>query len=373
MNKNISKISYALVLLAAAITIFFSCKKTKADTFSQADEATIEKVKKAIVASGKPASNIITVNQPATDVYFSDANNNRIDLKKLLNGPTPNFTAVCDYQVDTNGDPVDDMIPANFNLNSIGFTFDCSPIQPAVYRISFDWSLAVHHQIQANNTYGSGGSMLRSRFTLKIKNAAGTVIATYSNNYISGGNITDLGDWPSDPNRKSYGVTASIEIPSSIFNNGVTYETTVTLATDCNLTPQITMLHTNTSVSSLNSQPCKRTDKVWINGNTGQGGIATAAGTFVVCTPPAGYAITPKHELQYRRKTSTTTDAWDAQNSTIYPDRKPFYTFSTYGITSPIELDHTTPGSGTWIFRYRNSGSCSPTAPAPWVIEKWTF
>ena len=190
MKTNISKIGKSLILIIFAITFFYSCKKNDikneevATNSTEADKATIDRVKNAIVSNGKSPSTSMIINQPVSDVYFSDANNNRIDLRKLLSGSTP-YTAVCDYQYDPNGDPIDDMFPSDYQLNSIGFFFDCSPIQPNEYRLSFDWSLAVHHLILPENNYGVGGGFLRSRYTLKVKNSAGTVIATYTNNLIS--------------------------------------------------------------------------------------------------------------------------------------------------------------------------------------------
>ncbi len=371
MKRIIAKISITLMLIVTIAGIFHSCKKIGNDSTNnliseQADAATVQRVKNAILSGGKQASTSIVINQPASDVYFSDANNNRIDLRSLIhhnvNGITPDYVPVCDYQVDVNGDPVPSMLPANFNLNSTGFIFDCGTGGPTNYRVTFDWSLAVQHLIQAQNTFGTAGATIRSRFTLKVKNSAGAIIATYTNNFIPTGNITDLGDWTVDPTRRLFGIKASINVPSTIFSSGVTYETTLTLATNCNLTPQLSAVHTTTSVSSLNTQPCKRTDKVWINPGTGPGGVATAAGTFVVCAVPSGYTVTANHDLQFRLR-NTTVDAWDSQTSTIISPSP----FSTY--TGVINLTGTTSGSGTWLIRYRNNNSCTPFAP--WIVEKW--
>lgn len=361
-----------MVAIISMATIFNACKKQdiKSEEASvNADKATIEKVKAAIVANGQLVSVTIPVNEKASDVYFSDAENNRIDMRTLANNVQTNRVSVCDYQYDGNGDPIDDMFPANFNLNSTGFIYDCGS-GTNNYRVSFEWGLAVHHSILEHNNFGAGGSAIRSRYTLKVKNSSGTIIATYTNNYLLSADIHDLGDWTTDPTRTLYQINASINVPTSVFTAGVTYETTLTLATDCNLTPQLSAVHTTTSISSLNSQPCKRTDKVWINPNSGAGGVLTAAGTFVVCTPPPGYTVTPNHQLQYRLKTSgVTVDSWDAQSSTIYPSSTTFYNFGTY--TGVINLPGTPLGSGTWLVRYRNNNSCNPTAP--WIVEKWAL
>ena len=310
------------------------------------------------------------VNQKPDDVYFSDANNQRIDIRSLLNTLQASRTSVCTTQYDGNDDPIDAMFPANFNLNSTGFIFDCvsgggglNPPPPTNYRVSFDWSLAVHHSIVAQNNYGTGGSTIRSRYTLKIKNSSGTVIATYSGNFILAQDIHDLGDWTVDPTRTLYQIKASINVPSSVFNIGVTYETALTLATDCIYTPQLTGIHTTTSVSSLNTQPCLRTDKVWINPGTGPFGEMTALGTFAVCTPPSGYTVTTNHNLEFRLKNNGSSDSWESQSSTPY-SVSPFNTY-----TGIVYLTGTTSGSGTWLVRYRNDNSCSPTAP--WFVEKW--
>jgi hypothetical protein len=171
-----------------------------------------------------------------------------------------------------------------------------------------------------------------------------------------------------DPTRTLYQINASINVPTSIFTNGVTYETTLTLATDCSYTPQLSAVHTTTSVSSLNTQPCKRTDKVWLNPGTGGSGEMTGVGTFAVCSPPYGYTVSTNHELQFRLK-NTSSDSWESQTSTIYPSSTTYYTINTY--TGYVALPGTTSGTGTWLVRYRNENSCSPTAP--WFVEKWVL
>ncbi len=373
MKINISKLAFLIIPLLCIVVLFYSCKKEdiklahltdKPIPSALADAATIERTKQAIISSGQAINVTMPVNQKASDIYFSDAQNNRIDILALAHNAEASRISVCDYQYDPNGDPIEDMFPANFNLNSTGYIYDCGS-GSSNYRVSFEWGLAVHHAILSQNLYGTGGSALRSRFTLKIKNSAGTVIATYTNNYLLSDNIIDLGDWATDPTRTLYKVNATIDVPTIIFSSGVTYETTLTLATDCNLTPQLSGLHTTTSLSSLNTQPCKRTDKVWING-AGPGGCLTAAGTFLVCTPPSGYVVTPDHELQYRLK-NTSVDSWDAQTSgsVIYPSSTSYYSFSTY--IGVINLNYATPGTGTWLIRYRNKNSCSPVAP--FVVE----
>ncbi len=370
-------------MLLLTIISFQACKKQDIKTGEAsknekgsiyADKATVERVKQAILANGQQASTLITVNQPSTDTYFSDGNDKRIDLKNLLrsrmNGRM-DYSEVCDFQYDENYDPIEDMFPTAFNLNSIGFIFDCGPGLPNTYRISLKWGIAVRNLIQAQNNYGPGGNIIRSRYTLKVKNSAGTVIASYTNNYLQAENIQDMGDWETDPVRKLYAISASINVPSSIITNGVTFETTLSLATNCNLTPQVSAVHTTASISSLNAEPCKRTDKVWINPGTGPGGVATAAGTFIVCTVPTGYNVSANHNIQWRLKTSP-LNTWEAQTSSIYPlvvepEDPIFWTFGTY--TGVISLPGTTAGSGTWLIRYKNDNTCTPTAP--WFIEIW--
>lgn len=380
MTTKTIKATAILITTFIIIVTFDACKKKDlnqptTEVTQQSTQALFERAKKAARERNEPISTVMPVNKKPDDVYFSDGNNQRIDISSLLNSLQTNRVSVCSGQYDGNGDPVDDMFPANFNLNSTGFIFDCTSGggSPTNYRVSFDWSLAVHHSILAQNNYGAGGSTLRSRFTLKVKNSGGTVIATYSNNFLLLQDIHDLGDWSVDPTRTLYQIKASINVPSSIFNSGVTYETTLTLATDCSYTPQLSAVHTTTSVSSLNTQPCLRTDKVWTNPGSGPSGEITALGTFVICTPPYGYTVSANHELEYRLKNNGSSDSWESQTSTVLSGYSapgtPSPTFGTY--TGYVYLPGTTSGSGTWLVRYRNSNSCSPSAP--WIVEKWVL
>jgi hypothetical protein len=280
------------------------------------------------------------------------------------------------------------MFPSNFNLASTGFVYDCGVSSQSDYKITFKWTLAVQQLLQESN------GTIRSRFSVNVKNSAGTIIAGYRTSvssapynaapysyaplFIGIADIRDMGDWSVDPTRKLYEVYGSISIPSTIFNSGVTYETTVTLATNCSALPQLSANHTTTSVSSLNTQPCIRTDKVWVTPGTGSGGIANAVGTFNVCSIPSGYTTAGTHELQYRKRNVTTSDSWDAQTSTLgiatvlgaslTPLTPPFI-FSTS--TGVLDLDGMITGSGTWLVRYRNKGTC--TMPGPWLLEVWTL
>jgi len=378
-SKNF-KASAILITALIIMVTFDACKKndvkeTGTPTVQQAGNALFERAKKAIIERNEPISTVMPVNQKSENIYFMDGANNRIDLSALFQNLEASRISVCTTQYDDNFDPIEDMWPANYNLNSVGFIFDCvgGGGSPTNYRVSFDWSLAVHHGIQAQNTYGTGGATLRSRYTLKIKNSGGTIIATYSNNFILANDIHDLGDWSTDPTRTLYQINASINVPTSIFTNGVTYETTVTLATDCSLTPQLTATQTLTSVTSLNTQPCKRTDKVWTNPGSGPAGEITALGTFAICTPPGGYTVSPNHELEFRLKNNGASDSWESQTSTVLSGNSsggtPTATFNTY--TGYVYLPGTTSGSGTWLVRYRNSNSCSPSAP--WIVEKWVM
>ena len=181
------KATAILCIILTTIATFNSCRKNDVNepntNISQqgiGDKATFERAKKATLERNEPITTVMPINQKPDEVYFSDGNNQRIDIRALLNNMGINRISVCDYQYDGNGDPIDDMFPSNFNLNSTGFIFDCASGggSPTNYRVSFDWSLAVHHSIVAQNNYGAGGGTLRSRFTLKIKNSSGTVIAT---------------------------------------------------------------------------------------------------------------------------------------------------------------------------------------------------
>lgn len=368
------KTAAILSVLLIIITTFDACRKKDLNeqtisTSKKADNAAIERAKKAIQAKGELVSVVMPIDQKASDVYFSDGNNKRIDMVELVNQMQASRISVCDYQYDVNGDPIDDMFPSNFDINSIGFIYDCSAGggSPNNYRVTLEWGLAVHHSILAQNNYGPGGGMLRSRYTLKIKNSSGVTIATYSNNYLLFDDIHDLGDWSVDPTRTLYKINASINVPTSVFTNGVTYETTITLATDCSYTPQLTGVYTETSVNSLNTQPCLRTDKVWVNPGTGPNGEMTGLGTFAICTPPFGYTVSANHQIQYRLKNQT-NDSWESQTSTIYPGSSSYITIDTYG-SSIGYLTNMTSGTGTWLVRYRNDNSCSPSAP--WFVEKW--
>ncbi|MEO7121254.1 MAG: hypothetical protein ABIY62_09155 [Ginsengibacter sp.] len=176
-----------------------------------------------------------------------------------------------------------------------------------------------------------------------------------------------IGPYLSDPTRELFNIEATFNMDAITYAAAASFTVSVTLTTDCNKTPQLSALFSMVN-SSLGSAPCIRTDEVYINGNTGTGGVATAAGTYIVCDPASGITVSPYHELQYRKKVGTIT-TWDETSSTIYPSATTFVTFSTY--TGIANLSYTTVSSGTWLIRFRNKASCSPTAP--WVVETYTF
>ncbi|MEO7121255.1 MAG: hypothetical protein ABIY62_09160 [Ginsengibacter sp.] len=204
MKNLLPKLTPTLVLIVLLSALFSACTKVDLKTIPiapnnrgniEADAVTIAKVKEAIAKSGKSPGYIIAENVPATNVHYLDAKDQSIDLKTLFdrNGPD-SYTPVCDYQTDGNGDPIEDMLPENYNLTSFGNSYGCTSGSPSTYNLSFNWFLAIHQLIVASNLYGTGGSLLHSRYTFKVKNSSGTVIATYSNVYIMPDNIHD--DWP---------------------------------------------------------------------------------------------------------------------------------------------------------------------------------
>jgi hypothetical protein len=138
----------------------------------------------------------------------------------------------------------------------------------------------------------------------------------------------------------------------------------------------LTGVFNNTNIN-LNTLPCKRTDKVWVSPGTGQGGAATVAGTFTVCAPPVGYVVTDLHEIEFKKLTSTTSNAWNDQNSGVGQVFMPgntttsFPKFNTYG--GIRILNGTVPGSGKWLIRYRNAPTAGCSPDAPWITEVWTF
>jgi hypothetical protein len=169
MTIKTIKATAILITTLIIITTFDACRKNDLNEPTTAvtpltDNAIFERAKKATRERNEPITTAMPINQKPDDVYFSDGNNQRIDIAALLRNLQASRTSVCDFQYDGNGDPIDDMFPANFNLNSTGFIFDCASGggSPTNYRVSFDWSLAVHHSILAQNNYGSGGSTLRS-------------------------------------------------------------------------------------------------------------------------------------------------------------------------------------------------------------------
>ena len=124
-----SKLVYSLSVFLAVTIIFHACTKDEIKNRDQlsynADASTVERTKQAIIKSGQSITVTVPVNEKASDVYFSDAQNNRIDMLTLAHNAEASRISVCDYQYDPNGDPIEDMFPANFNLNSTGYIYDC--------------------------------------------------------------------------------------------------------------------------------------------------------------------------------------------------------------------------------------------------------
>lgn len=365
-----SKIAVLLAVFVLSIIVFYACnkqdvKQSAANDSTQIDASMFERIKKSILENKQPVLFTVPVHQKADDVYFSDAAGNKIyqdDLRKMLK---TSRTSVCSAQYDDFGDPVVDMFPLDFNLGLEGYgSLPCGATTD--YQMSFTWFLAVHHSIQESNPYGAGGALIKSRFTLKLKNSVGTIIGTYSNIPITADKISNNGDYLFDNTRTLFSVLGTINIPASVAVNLASASITVSLATDCSMTPQLSGMF-NRPMVNLNTLPCYRTDKVWINGGTLPGGVATVAGTFSICSPPAGFMVTNKHEIQYRRRSpAATSDAWDDQRSDLQP---PIF-INTYDMTP---IPGTLHGSGKWIIRYRNvpANDCNPKAP--WLTETWNF
>lgn len=373
MKSLTFRIGLLIAAFVLSIIAFNACKKqdVKKQASSepaQVDAAMFERIKKSILESKQPVSFTVPVNQKADDIYFSDASDNKIykdDLRKMLK---TGRTSVCGAQYDGNGDPVEEMFPLDFQLGLEGFgSLPCGPTTD--YQMSFTWFLAVHHDIRESNAYGAGGALIKSRFTLKLKNASGTVIATYSNIPIPTEKITNNGDYLFDNTRTLFSVLGTISVPANVASNAASGSVTVSLATDCNLTPQLSGTFSKPFVD-LNTLPCYRTDKVWINPNTTGDGKPSVVGTFAVCGPPSGFVSANSHEIQYRQKDNAGSDSWDLQGSPIYPSPTSVLTINTYTGYEPLR--NVVLGK-TWLVRYRNAppSGCNPSAP--WMVEKWNF
>jgi hypothetical protein len=133
--------------------------------------------------------------------------------------------------------------------------------------------------------------------------------------------------------------------------------------------------------------PCDRTEKVWINPNSGPSNCCTAGGAYTICTPPSGLTLIDDHQLEYRQVNSVYGNlGWEEQTSTIYYG----YCFNTSLTQATIPpssgisyLTLMIPSSGPWLVRYRNiKGSTCPLIgnlytpgtnlwAGNWVVEYW--
>lgn len=120
---------------------------------------------------------------------------------------------------------------------------------------------------------------------------------------------------------------------------------------------------------------CYRTDRCYTSIPSTSIPYSQVFGGYTLCTYLPAYP-TDKQRYEYRKKTSTTSNAWSAQTSVpewaLDPNTNvPTHDLSPY--TGVLKMPDMITGSGTWIVRYQNvmNTPCSPDAL--WKEEVYTF
>ncbi len=355
---NFLKLIIALTGIILFTFVLKSCKKSN-DVLPDKDPATIiADVKKAIQQKygDISAGFVYPVNKTAAAIFYKNATGNMVKLydysSSLLNRPCVNCSQT--------SNPAD--LTIIYTLDYVQRFYMCENSTQS--DITAKWTVSVPFSIVATpNSYGK----------VKLTPTSGPAVELNTQNGTSNFIVTYLG--PACFNNKLYEITYKFTgVSNSDLLSGTTLDAFISLENDYSLLGY-TASSGYVSAPSFSQDPylpCNRIDKMYVNPNTGPSNCATAAGNYILCSPPSGLNVIDYHQVEYRAVNHSTSFLWDDQTSSVYWGQPtgtgtgdPALNPST-GVSNLVQM---TPSSGTWLVRYRNvkTSVCDIINPLPGV------
>ena len=349
----------ATVLLTISIGAFYGCKKTTKAEKEFDEVAAKAAVKAKIQAEGRTEINVI--NQRAEGYTYTD----KFGVEHTKLTPTNSLTSTaCNGGVDcvtyeANGGS-DDLEPGQFVLTSVSRTSVCYTAGGSNNsNIDVTWKVSVPYTLVLENMFNT---TFKSKGIIKFYNTTSSTPYLQYNNILPF-IINNLGQNPDCPALTDFEVKYKLTgVPNTNFENGKIFKCGFTSFTNCgsqNSTgpnPLVPSLYNFTG--NYITQPCLRTDKVYMTPDSGPGNCMSAAGVgnTSTCTFPYGYVLPNQHVLEYKQNSSTT---W----STIPP-------FTPYDV---IFINAMLPNTGLWNVRYKNRVTGSSPCDGTWYYENWNL
>ena len=359
--KTITSLKFIIALFGIlAFTLAIkSCKK--ADNINPLQDAETTKSKSIQAVKDKygnfSASIIIPVNKTTSQTFYKDANGKMVSIDNQgtlnTNSPTGGPCYTC-LTATTAG-----QLHFSYTLNYVQRWYKCESGDKST--LTANWTISVPFipsyfvQDYLPNTYG---------YLEITAPGGGSPLTHYSYAAISPYDFTmkSLGHDPACLNNNIYEVSYNFtNVPDSYFGSGAQINGKVSV--DCSCASFFTNVNSGTigapALSNNSYLPCNRVDKVFVVPNTGPSNCATAAGCYILCTNPGGFAPINYHEVEYRKVTSGNSLLWDDQisGSTIHwgePTGTSTESPTINPYTGVSNLIYMTPSSGTWLVRYRN-------------------
>ena len=344
----------ATVLLTISIGAFYGCKKTtKAE--KQFDEVAAKAAIKAKIQAER-SEQILIVDQKADFFTYT----NKAGIEKKVYDNTSNLNTNCAGGVNcANYDPGNNEIevPSVPYIKYISRLNNCaSGSNTGKSDVTVIWEMSVPYDLVLQNPNNANQ---KSKGTIRFKNYNnGTIVSTFSNLIPT---LTNLGVDPDCAVSVIYQFKIKVlNVDNANFNQGIQIQSSFISYTNCsefiNITAPFTSSIWNFDGSTA-TQPCLRTDKVYMNPNTGPNNCMSAAGVGnnYNCSFPYGYVYPNFHVLEYKLNSSTT---WN--------------TLSPFGPYDIVFINAMIPGTGLWNVRYKNRVT-SPSCDGNWVTENWNL
>jgi hypothetical protein len=367
------KLAVAVMAIACFTIVLKSCKKVDNNTANPKDaSAALAAAQKAIIAQYGNVSGgvVIPVNKSADEYFYKDATGKMASLYAINKGGDINRPTPCIADCNNTTNPADLYI--NYNLDQAERFYLCESngdksniiIKWTVNLPFVPWPLI--SDIYLANTFCN----------IKFTSTSGTVV-NYTATFTGANNnftIKALGQ-TSCPYNSLYEVSCKVNnIPNAYFGSTWLLSSQLSLDVNCPLVGNVSASSfVNAPAFSQNGYlPCNRIDKVYITTpQQGSGAPTVVTGNYAaICNHPSGFNYIDKHQLEYRKVTSSTSLKWEDQGntSTVYGNvplgqATQSLTLEALGsmITSAGYLTNMTNGSGKWLVRYRNiqtSGGC---------------
>lgn len=383
------RIIITLLAIAAFTLILKSCKKV--DNPQPVSPETYNNVKAKVIKSiqekyGQVGSaQIITVNKDVKDLFYRNSSGNmeKINPASATFGPN-SPTSPCNYNCSNTTNPAN--LHLVYTLQSIQRTYYCQTNSFGYLNdVSVVWQISVPFTPLLADP---GNPSNLSAGAIVITPPAGPSPASNTLPIT----ISYLGADPFCSANSLYKISYTFQnvILDQVFDYAYPIDTYLTLYNDCGILSNLITTSTVSTTLSNMTAPRDRTEKVWINQNSGPANCCTAAGDYITsCTPPGGVAI-DNHQIEYRAVTTTNNHfGWEEQTSTVYYGYS-LATSSYYATIDPSTgisyLDQMVPSTGFWLVRYRNikGTTCqrigSATSPYPlqtwpgnWAVEVWNL